>query len=66
MAPFFDDEILKAEGLEIESIVEQDPVGKERDWVSDRGVEDVAGRKRWLVVGVLRRIQAGKEKNDGL
>jgi predicted nicotinamide N-methyase len=52
---FFDAESLAAQGLEVESIVERDPVGNEREWVTDRGIEDKTKSKRWLVVSVLRR-----------
>jgi nicotinamide N-methyltransferase len=70
MAGFFDAEALAAVGLEVQSIVEKDPVGREREWRSREGGESGKGgdgreeegrrenlseRKRWLVVAVLRR-----------
>jgi hypothetical protein len=41
--------------MEVDSIVERDPEGIERAWVTDRGFEDVTERKRWLVISVLRK-----------
>jgi nicotinamide N-methyltransferase len=58
MAPFFDRDALAEHGLEVESIVERDPNGKEREWTFDRGIEDVSERKRWLVISVLRKKPA--------
>ncbi|KAI1648599.1 uncharacterized protein F4817DRAFT_333421 [Daldinia loculata] len=55
MRGFFEDDALAAAGLEVESIWERDCDGVEREWVWDRGQEDISVRKRWLVVGVLRR-----------
>ncbi|KAI0118473.1 hypothetical protein F4776DRAFT_254801 [Hypoxylon sp. NC0597] len=55
MRGFFEDAALAAEGLEVESIWERDCDGVEREWAWDRGQEDVSERKRWLVIGVLRR-----------
>ncbi|RYP27968.1 hypothetical protein DL767_007433 [Monosporascus sp. MG133] len=57
MRDFFDAEALRADaGLEVERIWERDCNGVEREWVWDRGPEDVSERKRWLVVAVLRRV----------
>ncbi|KAI0117057.1 hypothetical protein F4814DRAFT_415052 [Daldinia grandis] len=55
MRGFFEDDALAAAGLEVESIWERDCDGVEREWAWDRGQEDISVRKRWLVVGVLRR-----------
>ncbi|OAF58049.1 hypothetical protein VC83_05197 [Pseudogymnoascus destructans] len=55
MRGFYNAELLTEHGLEVESIVERDPEGREREWVTDRGVEDVTERKRWLVISVLRK-----------
>ncbi|KAH9909841.1 hypothetical protein F4778DRAFT_775755 [Xylariomycetidae sp. FL2044] len=55
VAAFFDAAGLAGVGLEVESIWERDCGGVERDWCVDRGIEDVGERKRWLVVGVLKR-----------
>lgn len=56
MRGFFDKEKLVEVGLEVERLWERDCDGGEREWVWDWGVEDISVRKRWLVVGVLRRI----------
>jgi predicted nicotinamide N-methyase len=53
---FFDKEALASVGLEVEHLWERDCDGVDREWVWDRGYEDVSERKRWLGVGVLRRI----------
>ncbi|KAI0881150.1 uncharacterized protein GGS22DRAFT_173490 [Annulohypoxylon maeteangense] len=55
MRGFFEPTALVEAGLEVEALWERDCDGVERDWVWDRGQEDVSERKRWLVVGVLRR-----------
>jgi hypothetical protein len=55
MAGFYDEAVLAEQGLEIETIWERDAEDREREWVVDRGVEDVTARKRWLVIAVLRR-----------
>ncbi|KAL1837325.1 hypothetical protein VTJ49DRAFT_3984 [Mycothermus thermophilus] len=66
MAPFFDAAELAKVGLEVEYLWERDCDGKDREWVWDRGVEDVSVRKRWLAVGVLKRIRkAGGEGAEG-
>ena len=54
---FFEREALEEVGLEVEHLWERDCDGEDREWVWDRGIEDVRVRKRWLVVGVLRRIR---------
>jgi nicotinamide N-methyltransferase len=70
MAPFFDAEALASVGLEVESIVERDAVGKQRAWRTtepgdgEEGREDLSERKRWLVVAVLRRTRREGE-GDG-
>jgi len=55
MSEFYKEEKLKEAGLEVERIYERDAEGKEREWVVDRGIEDITERKRWLVIGVLKR-----------
>lgn len=55
MSRFYNPKLLTEQGMEVESIVERDPEGREREWVTDRGFEDVAERKRWLVISVLRK-----------
>ena len=58
IASFFDTAVEK--GLEISRIYERDVNGHERAWKRERdgGREDVTGRKRWLVVAVLKRSPA--------
>ena len=55
LASFFDTALEK--GLEVSRIYERDVNGCERAWERGRdgGREDVMGRKRWLVVAVLKR-----------
>jgi len=65
MRGFFEPEALAREGLEVERIWERDCDGQDREWVWDRGVEDVSVRKRWLVIAVLRRIPGGKGRGEG-
>lgn len=55
MRGFYEESALMEAGLEIEKIWERNAEGMERDWVVDRGIEDVTERKRWLVIGILRR-----------
>jgi nicotinamide N-methyltransferase len=55
MRGFYEEEKLREAGLEVERIWERNAEGTEREWVWDRGIEDVTERKRWLVVAVLRR-----------
>jgi predicted nicotinamide N-methyase len=55
MRGFYDETTLKDANLEIERIWERNADGTEREWATDRGIEDVTERKRWLVVAILRR-----------
>ncbi|CAK7208629.1 hypothetical protein SCUCBS95973_000166 [Sporothrix curviconia] len=55
VAAFFDEAALAACDLEIEAIWERDCDDYERAWTVDRGVEDIAERKRWQAVAILRR-----------
>ena len=59
MREFFGEELLGSEGvgLEIETIFERNAEGNEREWAWERdgGREDITGRKRWLVVAVLKK-----------
>ena len=57
MQGFYDEEMLAAQGLEIEMIWERDADDNERSWVRDRGIEDPTARKRWLVIAVLKRTE---------
>jgi nicotinamide N-methyltransferase len=63
LAPFFDEEAMKEDGLVVERIWERNAEGMEREWRFDRGEEDkdVTGRKRWLVVGIVRRLRWGDD-----
>lgn len=56
MRGFYAESALKEAGLIIERIWERNAEGHEREWVEDRGLEDVTERKRWLVVGILKRV----------
>lgn len=57
LAGFFDEAV--SQGLVVEEIYEEDVQGVTRGWMAERdgGREDVTGRKRWLVIAVLRRRQ---------
>lgn len=55
MRGFYEEAALVEAGLEIEKIWEKNADGTEREWVTDRGIEDVTERKRWLVVAILKR-----------
>lgn len=56
MAPFIEEAVPKV-GLEVEVVFEMDAEGRRREWAAERdgGREDVAGRKKWLVVARLKR-----------
>jgi hypothetical protein len=62
---FFEEEALAEVGLEVEHLWERDCDGRDREWAWDRGGEDVSARKRWLAVGVLRRIRKPAEEDEG-
>ena len=64
VALFFDEEKLMEVGLEVETIWERDCDGVDREWDADREVEDISARKRWLVVGVLKRLRDEKEVRE--
>lgn len=55
MKGFYEATALKEADLEVEKIYEKNADGTERAWVTDRGIEDVTERKRWLVIAVLKR-----------
>ena len=55
MKGFYAAAALEAADLEIERIWERNADGKEREWAEDRGREDITERKRWLVIGILKR-----------
>lgn len=56
VAPFFE-EVVPAQGLEVEDIFEMNANGQRRPWASERdgGREDIGERKKWLVVARLKR-----------
>jgi nicotinamide N-methyltransferase len=56
MAGFFEPQLLADAGLEVEHVWERDCDGFEREWEAVR--QDDASRKRWLAVGVLRKIRS--------
>lgn len=62
MAKFWD--VAVAQGFLIESITERDVDGVERDFLKDRGIEDVVDRKRWLVIGILKKRVSSAAKVD--
>ncbi len=55
MKGFYEEGALSKAGLEIERIWEKNAEGFDREWVTDRGFEDATERKRWLVIGILKR-----------
>ncbi|KAH7418183.1 putative methyltransferase-domain-containing protein [Cadophora sp. MPI-SDFR-AT-0126] len=55
MRGFYEKEALKEADLETVKIWERNAEGLEREWLENRGVEDVTERKRWLVVGILKK-----------
>ncbi|KAK0113048.1 hypothetical protein ONS95_014754 [Cadophora gregata] len=61
MKGFYEEEALNDAGLEIDKIWERNAQGSERVWVEDRGFEDATERKRWLVVGILKK-KAGRRQ----
>ncbi|KAH6840988.1 hypothetical protein B0I37DRAFT_418975 [Chaetomium sp. MPI-CAGE-AT-0009] len=65
MRAFFETEALAAVGLEVEHMWERDCDGQDREWAWDRGIEDVSQRKRWLAVGVLKRIRKPAGEGEG-
>jgi hypothetical protein len=64
MREFFEREALARVGLEVEHMWERDCNGQDRGWAWDRGIEDVTLRKRWLAVGVLKRIRKPAEEGE--
>ena len=58
VAIFFD--VVVEVGLKIEDVWERDVDGHEREWMKERdgGREDITGRKRWMVIAVLRHAQS--------
>lgn len=55
IAGFFETAVLQ--GLQIESIYEENVTGERREWANERdqGRENPTERKRWLVIAVLKR-----------
>ena len=68
MRAFFQPAQLLAHDLEIEKRWEQDCDGNIRPWADSKGIEDVAHRKRWLVVAILRRscMDSGPVVQEGV
>ncbi|KAK4249782.1 hypothetical protein C7999DRAFT_12371 [Corynascus novoguineensis] len=64
VSAFFETAALAELGLEVEHMWERDCDGKDREWVTDRDSEDISERKRWLVVGVLRRIRKPAQEGE--
>ncbi|RDW83212.1 hypothetical protein BP5796_04703 [Coleophoma crateriformis] len=58
MAGFYEEKRMHELGLEVEKIWERNAEGGTREWVTDRGIEDVTERKRWLVIAILKRKDA--------
>ncbi|KAF3319076.1 hypothetical protein TWF173_003530 [Orbilia oligospora] len=52
MANFWD---VAAKSFDIDTIKERDIDGIEREYEADRGIEDVVERKRWLIIGTLKK-----------
>lgn len=52
MANFWD---VAVKSFDINTIKERDIDGIEREYKADRGVEDVIERKRWLIIGTLKK-----------
>lgn len=65
LGAFFERDALAEVGLEVECMWERDCNGRDRDWVWDRGIEDISERKRWHAVSVLRRIRKPGGKGTG-
>jgi nicotinamide N-methyltransferase len=65
MRGFYEEDALKEVGLEVERIWERNAEGLEREWVTDRGIEDVTERKRWLVVAILKKKAGGSSTKEG-
>jgi EEF1A N-terminal glycine/lysine methyltransferase len=61
MRGFYKEDALREVSLEVERNAE----GSEREWVTDRGIEDVAERKRWLVVAILKKKVGGSSTKEG-
>ena len=65
MRGFYEEDALKEVGLEVEGIWERNAEGSEGEWVTDRGIEDVTERKRWLVVAILKKKVGGSSTTEG-
>jgi predicted nicotinamide N-methyase len=63
---FFKKETLAEVGLEVEHLWERDCEGEDRELSLDRGVDDLSERKRWLAVGVLKRIRKLGGEGEGV
>ena len=61
MRGFYKEDALREVSLEVERNAE----GSEGEWVTDRGIEDVTERKRWLVVAILKKKVGGSSTTEG-
>ncbi|KAL2175099.1 uncharacterized protein P884DRAFT_248151 [Thermothelomyces heterothallicus CBS 202.75] len=61
---FFESAALAEVGLEVEYLWERDCDGLDQDWVVDRGYDHARRWKRWLAVGVLKRIRKPAEEGE--
>ncbi|POS86368.1 hypothetical protein EPUL_001466 [Erysiphe pulchra] len=52
---FFKTDSLRRAGLILDKIWERNADGTEREWLVDRGIENITEQKRWLVIAILRK-----------
>ncbi|RKF60061.1 Protein N-terminal and lysine N-methyltransferase EFM7 [Erysiphe neolycopersici] len=55
LAGFFEINSLRRAGLKVDKIWERCANGTEREWLIDRGIENISEQKRWLVIAILRK-----------
>jgi len=56
----FWDTVVESGWLLVEKLWEMDVEGNEREWMRERKGEGVGERKRWIVVGILKRRNHGE------
>ncbi|KAI6246027.1 Protein N-terminal and lysine N-methyltransferase EFM7 [Erysiphe necator] len=56
---FFEINSLSRAGLILDQIWEKNADGTEREWLVDRGLENITEQKRWLVIAILRKDTNG-------
>ncbi|KAL2162807.1 hypothetical protein VTH06DRAFT_6643 [Thermothelomyces fergusii] len=61
---FFDRAALAEVGLEVEYLWERDCDGQDVEWLVERGYDHVRQWRRWLAVGVLKRIRKPAEEGE--